>query len=607
MHLFKRIYLLLSTVLALAIPLITFTEYIEAPVVAQTLLQFAPETSTINAGESATFQLRDLVPLILAIYASGLVFFGLKFCINLRNIFSKIRNNPKHRNNNTIKVLLQDMIVPHTFFKFIFLNKREYRARQIPQAVITHEETHANQWHSLDVIFIELLQVLLWFHPLIYISKGAIKLNHEFLADQAVLRKAYNPIAYQETILGFTLNGNQPALANAINYSSYSSIKKRFTVMKKQTSRKSRLLRSFLLLPILVLLLYGFSETKKVQRETANDQFSNEKVDIPKEKASLKMVAEYNKLAKGHNLFLDHGIRPRESEIRRLKQIYGLMTDEQKNSSEVFPKYPERQDGASKKQISEYNALAKKYNKMIADNDNIFVEKSEVDRLEYIYSIMTNDQKAKAESYPEFPPMPEPTPPPSPQKIKIAPMASKGSVSKSNKIADPTPPPAPKPDEAEIEEVEAVEINEEVIERVVMEGVELEEKALQMEQQQKKMEKQAIEMEEQKTEMESQAIEMEEQGTKMNRMAKEMEEQRAKMEKQQMALPPLPPTPKSPLDHIIEMAKKDAVFYYQGKEISSDRAIEVLKQNKSININTKNSNSERPIVRLSTKPIKLTN
>ena len=50
----------------------------------------------------------------------------------------------------------------------------------------------------------------------------------------------------------------------------------------------------------------------------------------------------------------------------------------------------------------------------------------------------------------------------------------------------------------------------------------------------------------------------------------------------------------TPLDHVIEMAKKGATFYYEGKEVSSDWAIELLKNNKSLNIETTKSNSKNP-------------
>ena len=97
-----------------------------------------------------------------------------------------------------------------------------------------HEQAHASQKHTADILFIEVLKVVFWFNPLFYLYKKEIKLNHEFLADRAVLKKGLDASVYKELLLSFSSNQNNLSLVNAINYS---SIKKRFTVMKKQTSK----------------------------------------------------------------------------------------------------------------------------------------------------------------------------------------------------------------------------------------------------------------------------------------------------------------------------------------------------------------------------------
>ncbi len=63
--------------------------------------------------------------------------------------------------------------------------------------------------------------------------------------------------------------------------------------------------------------------------------------------------------------------------------------------------------------------------------------------------------------------------------------------------------------------------------------------------------------------------------------------------------PPKPPTPPNPLDHVIKMAKKGATFMYKGKEISSDKAIDLIKNNKELSISTKQSNNGTPVVKIS--------
>lgn len=64
-----------------------------------------------------------------------------------------------------------------------------------------------------------------------------------------------------------------------------------------------------------------------------------------------------------------------------------------------------------------------------------------------------------------------------------------------------------------------------------------------------------------------------------------------------------PPPPKPPLDFVIDMAKKDATFYFEGKQITSDQAIKMLKENKSLNISAKDSSSKNPKIYISKEPI----
>ncbi len=526
MHTFKRYYLLVALVLALVIPSITFTEYVEvipATAMIAPMDMISTETAMAIRENTAAQEVNktgiDYWPLVLwTLYGLGVLLFSLKFLFNLQKIGRNIRNNPKLKIDSIINVLLRDAIVPHTFLNYIFLNRQKFESHEIPKDVLVHEATHARQKHSLDVLFVELLQIVFWFNPLIHLTKKSIKLNHEFLADAAVLKQGSLTVDYQNTLLTFASSANyksnQPSMANAINYSSYSSIKKRFTVMKTRTSKKSILVKSLLVLPLFALLLYGFSDTQTVENKQVHVKIQNEnkksvqKVeknaqnneiitvhinkkgqllihdelvelenlasflskmnsDLSKEEgkkvvrakiipdnsvpkdiiveienilkeygvaqidvvegqvpflassqkgATKEQISKYNALAKKYNA------QPKEKrvipsgDLKSLETIYDKMTNEQKTDALPFPECPDpkssNQEGATKKQVGEYNGLAKTYNKMLASNGNIRIKKSDVDRLEYLHDIMTEDQRAEAEPFPDFPEPPEPPSPP---------------------------------------------------------------------------------------------------------------------------------------------------------------------------------------------------
>ncbi len=164
MHVFKRFYLLTSVVASMVIPIITFTTYVEpaSEVLSQVFI------SSEASSEVAATKI-DLSYIFFGIYLLGVLFFSIKFFRNLRSLVIKIRTNPKLRSNSFINVLLSEKIQPHTFFSYIFFNKENYLQDEIPQDVKIHEEAHARQKHSLDVLFVELLQIIFWFNPLIFL------------------------------------------------------------------------------------------------------------------------------------------------------------------------------------------------------------------------------------------------------------------------------------------------------------------------------------------------------------------------------------------------------------------------------------------------------
>ena len=255
-HNFKRFYLSGSLLASFLIPLITFTSYVEVSPIIPVYSEIAPQMIFAETEKTINYW-----PFVLwTIYGLGVLFFSVKFFRNLFNLIQKIRKNPKYKNTRFINILLNEKVIPHTFFSYIFLNKTQFENHEIPAEVMLHEETHARQKHSLDVFFVELLQFVFWFNPLFYFIKRSIKLNHEFLADRAVLNAGTETTDYQKILLAFSSNALTSSLAHSINYS---SIKKRFTVMKTHTSKRAIWFRSILLLPLLSLLIYGFS-TKEV-------------------------------------------------------------------------------------------------------------------------------------------------------------------------------------------------------------------------------------------------------------------------------------------------------------------------------------------------------
>jgi TonB family protein len=148
--------------------------------------------------------------------------------------------------------------------------------------ILKHEECHARQWHSADVLFFELLRVFFWINPAIYGYQKAVKSVHEYLADQAAI-KVESKAEYAKLLLHHALGAETPALSNS--FFNGSLLKRRIKMLLQEESSRTALLKYALSMPLLLAMLV-FSSAKIEQiaekAEVKIPDFNIEKVkDLP--------------------------------------------------------------------------------------------------------------------------------------------------------------------------------------------------------------------------------------------------------------------------------------------------------------------------------------
>jgi len=261
LHHFKRYYLLASLIFSLIIPLITFTYTTTQTPEEAWISDFsrAWESSTITTSPTITApEKTNYLPYLLwSLYGIGLLIFGSRFALNLIRLIRKIKSAETLNKSYFTLALLSQSIIPHSFLKYIFLSKKPFQNREIPSEVIAHEATHVRQKHSLDILFIELVQVLFWFNPLFWIAKNSIKLNHEFLADQGVIQEQNDLYQYQNILLDYASSTHHTTLESSF---SYSSTKKRILMLSQTFSRKRLAISALLLIPIITGCILVFNQ-----------------------------------------------------------------------------------------------------------------------------------------------------------------------------------------------------------------------------------------------------------------------------------------------------------------------------------------------------------
>lgn len=261
--------------------------------------------------------------------------------------------------------------------------------------------------------------------------------------------------------------------------------------MKSKTSKQAFWLKGLLILPILAILIYGFSEKEiiklepyttqnedlvKISPETTESNHKHYRFTTFLDKDGFVLLSNgwhaisnlkksFSKLhnkEKADSTEIELLIHKESSESNNALAIdilnsFGTLKTKQVNKLGWNTNYkkPNIQKEATPKQIAEYNKLAKHIKKQIKNKG--IVKHKQVVRLKHLYGLMSKSQKEKAESYPDLsllPPPPPPAKPAEPVKIKV--IKTSDPEPKPSKVIEVVEVPATEPTPVEI--IEVVEV-----------------------------------------------------------------------------------------------------------------------------------------------------
>ncbi|MBI1222305.1 MAG: TonB family protein [Bacteroidetes bacterium] len=157
--------------------------------------------------------------------------------------------------------------------------------------MLTHEEVHVRRAHSLDRLIFGILRGFFWFNPVIYQLDRELILNHEYEADQEVLKTNDNKTRYQQIMLAHAM-GVPSHLLHC--FSSYKQIKNRIHFMNTHTIKRGAY---FLFVPLVGLVL-TWTACNQSQREQAQEEagevFNAGQVDqLPEMKGGMEALMNY--------------------------------------------------------------------------------------------------------------------------------------------------------------------------------------------------------------------------------------------------------------------------------------------------------------------------
>ncbi|MBC8053031.1 MAG: hypothetical protein H7Y13_08195 [Sphingobacteriaceae bacterium] len=254
----NRIFLVSAGVLSFLIPLMQ-SDWIKAMFVTEEIKQVtnilaitparALQKVSIDPAEVADQSL-SLTEWIALAYLAGVVVYLTRFFWQLYHVSKSFRGSNQAQ----------------SFFKSIRV------AEDIPsrESILKHETVHADQLHSADVIFFELVSILNWFNPVVYGYKKSVRYIHEFIADD-IASKEKGKADYALLLVSNVFGVQKVQLSN--NFFNQSLLKKRIEMLYKTKSRRTALLKYGLSAPMFAIMLV-FSSAMVITPEKAIKKLS---------------------------------------------------------------------------------------------------------------------------------------------------------------------------------------------------------------------------------------------------------------------------------------------------------------------------------------------
>jgi TonB family protein len=254
----KRVYLIMGILLSLALPLVTFHYNVEMPGTESGYAAVAasPVTDSIGITQDGEGQGRQIIfsRIMIYLYVAGILFFVLRSARHIRLFYREIRGASPDKIGKARLIRTEKYPFSFSFFNYIFINPSlsEEEAREI----LNHELVHLRQKHWFDLLLVELVALIQWVNPFVWVYSGLVRQNHENLADEEALQRSSDPANYRAALLNQVFSARLICLSNSFNFSFNLN---RFEMMKKKIVSPYRKLKILFVLPVFAIVFYAFS------------------------------------------------------------------------------------------------------------------------------------------------------------------------------------------------------------------------------------------------------------------------------------------------------------------------------------------------------------
>lgn len=269
----NRIYLLITPILGIVLPFISIG-FIQQSIPQEYIFELPAVIIGGEVSETVLIGNKLWIPNFLNIWFFGMLLSTLFFLWKFFKIV-KLKFSEKTQYFQDFKlIVLPKTNTAFSFFNSIFLGENISEINKT--SIIAHEKIHIQQKHTLDLLFFELLRIVFWFNPMVYLFQNRISTLHEFIADAKVAAEKDKKQYYQNLLSEAFQTENFSFINTFFNQS---LIKKRIIMLQKSQSKKTAQFKYLLLIPAICgMLIYTACSNDPKAEETQTVQQSDSEV-----------------------------------------------------------------------------------------------------------------------------------------------------------------------------------------------------------------------------------------------------------------------------------------------------------------------------------------
>ncbi len=260
-HRVGRIVLVSSLVIAYILPLCRITRHIEVKAPASVVEKMASqEEPTILAEthpitiESAAVDVVEQshstalteptnqwfinrIQILLVAYLAGVLFLLSRISLSIFRVRSIIKRCTRVSKTPDLTVLVSDNnIRAFSWMSYVVLPASERNNN----AILEHEKAHVKFHHSYELLLVDLLSLLQWFNPAVWMLRRDLCSLHEFEADADVLAYGFDADTYQNVLISFASTSVFILYTNSFHSS---SLRDRISMINRLSSKRVSLLK----------------------------------------------------------------------------------------------------------------------------------------------------------------------------------------------------------------------------------------------------------------------------------------------------------------------------------------------------------------------------